>query len=123
MPRLDKAAITDRMRGALLTFKTMHDRLLRARVCAKSLSAADAEAFWAGPGRSSKQHTDAAAWWAVTAYKAYVAAGLAGSACSSEQALVLAANQHLDREALPPWRAQEPGPEHGQAGRGVERGA
>jgi hypothetical protein len=114
MQHLDKAAITDRMRGALLTFKAMHNRLLRAHEFAKALSAADTEAFWAGAGRSSKQNADAAAWWVATTYRAYLAAGLAGSTRISERALVLAANQHLDREAGPPW---------GDLGRSIARAA
>lgn len=102
MQRWGQALIAGRMQGALLTFETMHNRLLQARAYAKALSVSDAEAFWAGPGHGIKQEVDAAAWWAATAYKAYVAAGLAGCVRSSDRALIIAANRHLDQEALPP---------------------
>ena len=92
-----RTAITDQMRGALLTFKLTDDCFQKARVHADLLSTTDAAAFWAGPGYHIRQNADAAAWWVVTVYKAYVAAGLAGCVCSNDRALVIAANRHFDQ--------------------------
>ena len=100
MQRSYKAVLADRMRGALLTFKFADDCLRQARAHAELLAPTEAYAFWAGPGYHIKQRADAAAWWAVTVYKAYVAAGLAGCMRSGDRDLVIAANRHFDQHSI-----------------------
>ena len=96
---LNKAVLTDRVRGAVHTFKTMHDILQEARASAQKMSTAEAEAFWAGPGHRIQRNADLAALSAAAAYKTCVAAGLAANASISDRKLVIAANRYLDQEA------------------------
>jgi hypothetical protein len=72
----DKAAITDRLRRALLAFQAAQALLLGAHRKARALASEESEQFWARFGGHIEAQQRAAAMEVVAAFKAFSAAGL-----------------------------------------------
>jgi hypothetical protein len=76
----EQAVVTDRLRRALLAFRAAQNQLLQAHRRLKSLSAAEVDTFWAGPGGRLERHLQITATEVVAAFKVFSAAGLIASA-------------------------------------------
>ena len=77
----DKAAVTDRLRQALLAFQAAQALLLGTHRKAKALALREArEQFWATSGSHVEAQQRAAATEVIAAFKAFSAAGLVADA-------------------------------------------
>src|SRR3954452_5952571 len=90
----DKAAVTDRLRRALLAFQAAQALLLGTHRKAKALASPEAsEQFWATSGSHVEAQQRAAATEVVAAFRAFSAAGLVAGA--GDRHLVNQAEQYL----------------------------
>jgi hypothetical protein len=89
----DQAAATDRLRRALLAFRTAQGLVLQAHRRLKGQPQAEADAFWAGPGRRVEATLQATARELVAAFARFSAAGLVAGA--ADRHLVTQAQRHL----------------------------
>jgi hypothetical protein len=90
----DKAAVTDRLRRALLAFQAAQALLLGAHRKAKALaSPEESEQFWARSGSRLEVQQRAAAMEVVAAFKAFSAAGLVAD--TKDRHLVNQAQRYL----------------------------
>ena len=90
----DKAAITDRLRRALLAFQAAQALFLGAHRKAKALaSPEEGEQFWARSGGRLEAQQRAAATEVVAAFKAFSAAGLVAN--TGDRHLVNQAQRYL----------------------------
>ena len=90
----DRAAVTDRLRRALLAFRTAQGLVLQAHRRLKGRPPAEADAFWAGPpGRRVEATLRATARELVAAFARFSAAGLGAEA--ADRHLVTQAQRHL----------------------------
>ena len=97
MTHQDEAAATDRLRRALLAFRTTQNHLLGAHRRLKGLPPAEVDAFWRGQGRRLEAGMRAAAAELVAAFQRFSAAGLVAGA--ADRHLVTQAQRHLAEEA------------------------
>ena len=93
----EAAATTDRLRRALMAFRTAQNQLLGAHRRLKGLPQAEVEAFWRGPGRRLEAGMRTAATEVVAAFQQFSAAGLVAGA--ADRHLVTQAQRHLAEEA------------------------
>jgi hypothetical protein len=89
----DEAAVTDRLRRALLGFRTARQVLVKAHRRLKGLPQAEVEAYWAGPGTRVEAHLRLAAREVVAAFEAFSAAGLVADI--GDRRVVAEAQHHL----------------------------
>jgi hypothetical protein len=89
MTHQEEAAATDRLRRALLAFRSAQTLLLTAERKLKGLPAEEIEAFWAAPGGRIERHVATTAAEVVEAFKAFSATGQVAPA----------ADRHLVTEA------------------------
>ena len=89
----DKAAVTDRLRRALLAFQAAQALLLGAHRKAKALASEESEQFWAKSGSRLEAQQRAAAIEVVAAFKAFSAAGLVAD--TKDRHLVNQAQRYL----------------------------
>ena len=97
MTHQDEAAVTDRLRRALLAFQAALNLLLGAERRLKGLPQAAEDAFWKGLGRRLEANMRATATEAVAAFKQFSAAGLVADA--GDRHLVTQAQRHLAETA------------------------
>jgi hypothetical protein len=97
MTHQDEAAATDRLRRALLAFRTTQNHLLGAHRRLKELPPGEVDAFWRGPGRRLEAAMRATATEVVAAFQRFSAAGLVAGA--GDRHLVTQAQRHLAEEA------------------------
>jgi hypothetical protein len=76
MTHHDEAVATDRLRRALLAFRTAQTFLLAAHRQIKTSPPAEMETFWIGPGRHIEGNMRATATEVGMAFKAFSATGL-----------------------------------------------
>ena len=93
MTARDEVTVRDRLRRALLAFQAGQEHLLAAHRKLKGLPAAEAEAFWAGPGLRMEKGLHAAAAEVDAAFKVFSAAGLVADAVDRHQ--VTEARRHI----------------------------
>jgi hypothetical protein len=93
MTHQDEAVATNRLRRALLAFRTAHSHSLAAHRTLKNLPQAEVGVFWGGPGRRIEASTHATAAEVAAAFKVFSAAGLVADA--TDRHLVTAAQRHL----------------------------
>jgi hypothetical protein len=90
----DKAAVTDRLRRALMAFQATQALFLGAHRKTKALTSPEAsEQFWAGSGSRIEAQQRAAAAEVVAAFKAFSAAGLVAD--TKDRHLVNQAQRYL----------------------------
>ncbi|WP_143018217.1 hypothetical protein [Belnapia rosea] len=89
----DLAAVTDRLRRALLAFQSAQGLSLAAHRRLKALPQLEVDAFWDGPGRRIEANMGSASAEVVAAFKAFSAVGLVAAA--GDRHLVTAAQRHL----------------------------
>jgi hypothetical protein len=90
----DKAAVTDRLRRALMAFQAAQVLFLGAHRKAKALTSPEArEQFWARSGSRIEAQQRAAAAEVVAAFKAFSAAGLVAN--TTDRHLVNQAERYL----------------------------
>jgi hypothetical protein len=90
----DKAAVTDRLRRALIAFQAAQALLLGAHRKAKTLtSPEESEQFWARSGGRIEAQQRSAAMEVVAAFKAFSAAGLVAD--TKDRHLVNQAQRYL----------------------------
>ena len=90
----DKAAVTDRLRRALLAFQAEQALLLGAHRKAKALaSPEESEQFWARSASRVEAQQRAAAMEVIAAFKAFSAAGLVAD--TKDRHLVNQAQRYL----------------------------
>jgi hypothetical protein len=92
-----KDQATDRLRRALLVFRSAQSLVLEAHRRLKGQPQAEVDAYWAGPGRRVEANTRAAAAELITAFKQFSAAGLVASA--ADRHAVTQAERHLKEGA------------------------
>jgi len=80
MTHQNEAVATDRLRRALLAFRSAQGLLLAAERKLKGLPAEEVEAFWAAPGGRIERHVVMAATQLVDAFAAYSVTGQVASA-------------------------------------------
>ena len=98
MSTKDHAAATDRLRRALLAFRTAQGLVLQAHRRLKGLPQAEADAFWdSPPGRHVEAALRATARELVAAFARFSAAGLVAEA--ADRHLVTRAQWHLGEGA------------------------
>ena len=97
MSHQDGATATDRLRRALLAFRTTQNQLLGAHRRLKGLPPAEVDAFWRGQGRRLEAGMRAAAAELVAAFQRFSAAGLVAEA--ADRHLVTQAQRHLAERA------------------------
>jgi phosphoserine phosphatase len=93
MTHQEEAAVTDRLRRALLAFQSVQRLLLAAERKLKGLPAEEIEAFWAAPGGCIERHVVSAARQVIEAFAAFSATGLVASA--ADRHLVTEAKRYL----------------------------
>ena len=92
----DQAATTDRLRRALLAFRSVQSFFLESHRRLKGQPKAEVDAYWNGPGRRVEANLRATAAELVAAFKAFSTAGLVARA--ADRHAVTQAERHL-REA------------------------
>ena len=93
MTHHDELVATDRLRRALLAFRSAHSHSLAAHRRLRDLPQVDVEAFWNGPGRRLEANMRTTATEVVAAFKAFSAAGLVAAA--GDRHLVTEARRYL----------------------------
>jgi hypothetical protein len=93
MTHRDEAVAVDRLRRALLAFRTAQILFLSAHRRLKALPQGEVEAFWNGPGRRVEVNMRIAATEVVAAFKAFSAAGLVAD--GKDRRLVTEAQRYL----------------------------
>jgi hypothetical protein len=93
MTHHDEVIATDRLRRALLAFRTAQGLLLAANRRFKGLPAEEVEAFWSAPGGRIERHVQAAAAEVVAAFEAFSTAGLVAGA--TDRHLITEAQRHV----------------------------
>jgi hypothetical protein len=93
MTHQDEAVANNRLRRALLAFRTAHSHSLAAHRKLKDLPQAEVGVFWDGPGRRIEANTRATAVEVAAAFKAFSTVGLVADAI--DRHLVTAAQRHL----------------------------
>ena len=93
MTHQDEAAVTDRLRRALLAFQTAQNQLLGAHRRLQELPPAGVDAFWRGPGHRLEAGTRTAAAEVAAAFQRFSRAGLVAGA--ADRHLVTEAQRHL----------------------------
>ena len=93
MTTQDQAAVTDRLRRALLAFQAALNLLLDAERRLKGLPQVEVDTFWDGQGRRVEATVLATATEAVAAFKQFSAAGLVAAA--GDRHLVTQAQRYL----------------------------
>ncbi len=76
----DQIVVTDRLRRALVAFRTAESLLLVAHRRLKAVPQTEMDAFWDGPGRRIEANVQATATALIVAFKAFSAAGLVAGA-------------------------------------------
>jgi hypothetical protein len=93
MTHQEEAAATDRLRRALLAFRSAQTLLLTTERKLKGLPAEKIEAFWAAPGGRIERHVRTTAEEVVEAFKMFSATGQVAPA--ADRHLVTEAQRHL----------------------------
>jgi len=89
----DRVSATDRLRRALLAFRTAQGLTLETHRRLKGQPQAEVDAFWAGPGRRVEANLRATAAELVTAFRQFSAAGLVAD--PADRHAVTQAERHL----------------------------